>query len=127
MSRWLLDSSALLAVVQEEPGGSNLPDDLSACRISAVSAAEVVGKLVDEGYPGKEADALFLGLMVEIVPFSAAAGRLAGRLRAATNHRGLSLGDRACLATAILSRDAVLTADRAWSRLELGIDIVLIR
>ena len=127
MSRWLLDSSALLAAIQKEPGSADLPDDLSSCRISAVNAAEVVGKLVDEGYPGKEADALFLGLMVEIVPFSAATARLAGRLRAATGHRGLSLEDRAYLATAILSRNPVLTADRAWSGLELGIDIVLIR
>ncbi|WP_236627700.1 hypothetical protein [Caulobacter sp. B11] len=42
-------------------------------------------------------------------------------------HRGLSLGDRACLALAMREKLPVMTADRAWSDLDLPVEVVLIR
>jgi ribonuclease VapC len=42
-------------------------------------------------------------------------------------HYGLSLGDRACLALAMELKLPVVTADRAWIDLDLGIDICVIR
>ena len=53
--------------------------------------------------------------------------REAGRLRAVTRTEGLSLGDRACLATAILLGVAVLTSDRSWLRLDLGVPVRSLR
>lgn len=61
-----------------------------------------------------------LDLPIEVVDFNAAMARVAGELVAKTRAHGLSLGDRACLATALsLRAPTVLTADRIWSRLAL--------
>jgi len=40
---------------------------------------------------------------------------------------GLSLGDRACLALALREQAPVLTGDRAWSKVDVGVEVVLIR
>lgn len=40
---------------------------------------------------------------------------------------GLSLGDRCCLALAMVYDLPVLTADRAWAQLRLGLKIELLR
>lgn len=65
--------------------------------------------------------------MVEVTPFHEAHAGVAGELRPRTRSRGLSLADRACLATAMLRDGPALTADRAWEGLEVGVEIRLIR
>jgi len=59
--------------------------------------------------------------------FDWAAGLAAGLLRASTRRFGLSLGDRACLALAQQLQAPVLTTDRVWERLDIGVPIVVIR
>ena len=49
------------------------------------------------------------------------------RLRSVTKSKGLSLGDRACLALAVLEKAEVLTTDRIWAELDIGCDIQVIR
>jgi PIN domain nuclease of toxin-antitoxin system len=66
-------------------------------------------------------------LPLEFVDFNFARAAQAGHLRASTRNLGLSLGDRACLALAIERDCPVLTADRMWTRLNIGIPITLIR
>ncbi|MFZ1106612.1 MAG: PIN domain-containing protein [Hyphomicrobiaceae bacterium] len=62
-----------------------------------------------------------------IVPFDEELARQTGALRPATRSLGLSLGDRACLALAQRERLPVLTADRSWAKLDLGIAITMVR
>jgi len=69
----------------------------------------------------------FSALSINVVPFGDAHAFIAGKLREQTRAYGLSLGDRACLATAILERRGVLTADKAWLNLRLDIEITSIR
>lgn len=127
MSAILLDASAVLAALFGEPGGERVAARFPDGAISAVNAAEVVGKLVDAGQDGETAAALFWGLMLETRAFGAAAGIKAGQLRESTRAAGLSLGDRACLAEAIVSGADVITADRVWARLDPGPVIEVIR
>ena len=123
----LLDASAVLAMLFAEPGAGQVEARIGDADISAVNAAEVIGKLVDKGVsPGLAAE-MFDALLLPVTDFPADAGREAGKLRAATAEFGLSLGDRACLAEALVSGKPVLTADRAWARLDLGVEIEVIR
>lgn len=123
----LLDASAVLAMLFSEPGAGRVEARLDEADISAVNAAEVIGKLVDKGVsPGLAAE-LFDALLLPVADFPAQAGREAGRLRGVTADFGLSLGDRACLAEALVSGKPVLTADRAWAGLDLGVEIEVIR
>ena len=95
--------------------------------MSTVNWAEVIGKARDRGVDtqGLREDLASLGLALE--PLSAVQSELAGHLKGLTRRKGLSLGDRACLALGSDRGEAVYTADRAWLRLNLGVEIQVIR
>ena len=123
----VLDASALLAVLLGEPGQGRVIDALPDSVISAVTWAEVVARLVErQATEAQIAGALPL-VGKGLVAFDAAQGETSGRLRKVTRSFGLSLGDRCCLALAISLSAPVLTADRAWAGLDVGVRIELIR
>ena len=123
----VFDNSAVLAAAFEEEGSEAAVRWLSDGILSAVNASEVVARIVDPGASGEEARASLLGFGLEIRPFDAALAVAAGLLRTATRGQGLSLGDRACMALAIREQARVVTADRAWAALDLGVEVELIR
>ena len=123
----VLDSSVVLAVVLDEPGANVVKTGAKGAAISAVNLAEVVSKLCDQLFSKEQIGLIVGGLDLEVAPFEESQAIAAGHLRVATRHLGLSLGDRACLALAIQEKATVLTADRAWSELDLGIEIKIIR
>ena len=127
MTSWVLDSSAVLASLRGEPGGEVAEAAFSDSLISTVNLCEVVTVLIDRGIAEEDAVALARGQDYAVAEFDEGLGLGAGVLRAATRHLGLSLGDRACLALARRERLPVLTADRAWAGLDIGVEIRLIR
>ncbi len=126
-SRVVLDASALLALINQEPGFEKVAVVISTACMSSVNVAEVVSKLMDKGFSEVEIREIFEALKLLIIPFDAEQGFIAGLLRADTKSLGLSLGDRACLSLAIQQRLSVLTADRVWAGLQLGLNIQMIR
>lgn len=128
MSRIVLDASALLALLNREPGGEKLtPQLLSAATSSTVNLAEVQSKLVSRGLKPDEAWEATLSPIREAAVFTSEQAKIAGSLIARTSAFGLSLGDRACLALGIALKAPVYTADRSWKNLKLGIRIHLVR
>jgi ribonuclease VapC len=123
----VLDASALLALINAEPGQEIVAAALPTAIFSAVNLAEVVTKLIDLGVPEKEAWAGASDLVPVVVDFGAELSRRTAELRSATRILGLSLGDRACLALAAQLATPVLTADRLWRNVAIGVDIRLIR
>ena len=128
----VLDSSAVLALVNSEPGAESVADALRDAVMSTVNWAEVVARVRGGATNGDGAGALELrfelcALGLRLMEFSAEQADLAGELRRSTREFGLSLGDRACLALALERAEPVLTADRAWRRLSLEAQIELIR
>jgi len=124
---WVLDASALLALLQSEPGGEKVEPLLGTSSISGVNWSEVIQKGLEKkaDVDGLREDLESLGL--EIVPFTAELAEGTARLREGTRSAGLSLADRACIALAQgLGRPAV-TTDKIWSELPLGIEILVIR
>jgi len=127
VSRVVLDASALLAILYQEPGGEGVLNYLPGSLLSAVNLSEVVTKSVDMGMTLEEADLALSGFPYEVVAFDAEHASVAASLRAATRPFGLSLGDRACLALGLTSGLPVLTADRKWGECRLGVEILKIR
>jgi len=128
MSKCVLDASALLALLNQEPGAERLTDSIMENSImSAVNVAEVQTKLVDAGGDPEEAWNYVLGLVSKVEPFIAEHAKIAGTLIAKTKPLGLSLGDRSSLALAISLQLPVYTADKSWSTLKLGVRIHSIR
>jgi len=128
MNKIVLDASALLALLNQEPGAETLtPELLSAAAISTVNLAEVHSKLVARGLRPDDAWEAALSPIREAVPFTSEHARLVGDLIAQTRPLGLSLGDRACLALALALKLPVYTADKSWKKLKLGARIHIIR
>lgn len=121
----VLDASALLAMLLEEPGGDEVASLLPRTRISAVNLAEVLGRLARGGMPDDALGAVAGRLHPLALPFEV--GLSAETARLIRVARGLSLGDRACIATAKHLGLPVITADKVWARLDLGVEVRLIR
>lgn len=94
---------------------------------STVNLYEVMGKLIDAGLSEEEARESIDLLNIEIISFDTDQAHLAAALRPTTKKLGLSLGDRSCLALGLARRHTVVTAEREWAKLRVGIKIELIR
>lgn len=128
MSKIVLDASAIMAVIQAEPGREQLTQELLANAVcSAVNLAEVHAKLTSRGLPSHGAWEYATSPIVEIVPFDADQARISGDLVTQTKQLGLSLGDRACLALGIALQAPIYTAEKIWSKLKVGVPIHVIR
>ena len=123
----VLDASALLAFLFREAGHDRVAEAVSASCISTVNLSEVIGRFARDGHDPEQVLARIEASPIQLVPFLAPDAALAGSLVPATLPLGLSLGDRACLALAMVRRVPALTADRAWSSLDLPVRVQLIR
>jgi ribonuclease VapC len=128
VSRVVLDASAVMTVINSEPGADKLtPQILSTALTSTVNLAEVHAKLIQRGFSPDDAWAAANATIHEAAAFTAEHAKTAGDLVIQTRALGLSLGDRACLALAIALHAAVYTADRSWKNLNVGVRIHVIR
>ena len=123
----VLDASALLAYLHQEPGWEMVQSELAGASIGAVNWCEVAHKAARNGLDVTRIRGLLQDMEMSIVAFTPEQAESAANLWSTTRAYGLSLADRACLALALERKRPVLTADRVWSELDLEIDIRLIR
>lgn len=123
----VIDASALLAYLHNEPGASRVSDCLDGSLISSVNLSEVMQKAKQFGADTAGLDEDLLELGVRIEPFSVQHALIAADLWQTTKASGLSLADRACLALALEQNAAILTADRAWGEITLPVVVEVIR
>ena len=99
--------------------------------MSAVNWAEVLTKLIENKRDLAAVSTLLSGQItdpaLEIVPYDELQARATAELRNATRAAGLSLGDRACLALGRRMRVPVLTTDKQWAGLNVGVEVRVIR
>ena len=127
MSTYVLDASAVLALIFGEPGGDYVADRLEQARISSVNWSEVGAKVAERGGDlVRFLDEMRASPLI-ITPFDREQAEQAALLRRTTRAQGLSLGDRACLALAKAHSATALTTDRDWAKLDVGISVQLIR
>ena len=127
MSAIVFDSSVLIAILRQEPGSEVGEQSLNDALISTVNLAEVATYLARNSVPTETINDALATFPIEVVPFDREQGLIAGCLYPACKSLGLSLGDRACLALAKSKGLPVLTADKAWLKLEIGVDVKSIR
>jgi ribonuclease VapC len=128
MNSVVLDASAILAVIQGEPGAEKLTRELLGDAVcSTVNLAEVQAKLVSRGWSPDDAWEDATSPIREAIAFDEAQAKVTGSLVALTRQLGLSLGDRACLTLGLSLKAPIYTAEKSWSRLKLGLRIHAIR
>ncbi len=127
----VLDASALLAWLREEPGAENVERVLDGSVISAANLSEVLQKSLAAGLAIAEASPLpeDLGTLgLSVVAFGTREAQVAAALWSVTRSLDISLADRACLATAVCLEAPAMTADRNWKKVEwAGLSVDLIR
>jgi len=119
MSRYVLDASAVLAVLQNEPGKERVEAVLDVASIGRVNLTEVLVTLVNKGSSLVDAIMAVESLELETIELDKEQSETNAKLRPVTKHLGLSLGDRACLALAIQENATAITADQNWLNLNV--------
>lgn len=123
----VLDASALAALLLGEPGSDAVEAALPNALINAVNLAEVLIVLTRRGIDVGSAERILDSLALDVMPTDAVLAPEIARIAAETRSKGLSLGDCVCLATARMTELRVLTADRAWATLEVGVQVTVVR
>lgn len=118
----------MLALLFDEPGAATVERSLPWAAISTANWSEVCQRVL-ERQAGNPAPALepFTEAGLRLESLSKTDAERAARLRPETRDLGLSLADRCCLALAARLERPVLTTDRAWSKLDVGVEVRLIR
>ncbi len=127
MSKAVLDASVVLAVLFGEVAAEDARRHLTSGCLSAVNYAEVLTKAADRGGSLEAAKREVDRYRLTLLPFDPTVAVVTASLRAVARPHGLSLADRACLATGLTLGLPVLTADRAWAKLAVGVTVELIR
>ena len=125
----VLDASAILALIFEEPGSDRVEAHLPGALVSTVNIAEVATRLLAFDMPVETVETMIDTLQLSIQVFDYDQALAVGQLRSVTRSAGLSLGDRACLALAKARNTRALTTDRAWESIagEAAVDVELLR
>jgi PIN domain nuclease of toxin-antitoxin system len=117
--QFVLDASALLSILLDEPGQDRVNQILDRSQIHAVNLAEVIGRLVRAGMPPEKAVAALGRLYLEVEEeFGTRQAEFCGALLGTRRDLGLSLGDCVCLTMAASLGAVAVTADRRWKELD---------
>ncbi len=123
----VLDASALIAALEEEPGGERVEPLMRAAMITTVNLCEVLQRAALRGVNAEAEQRDLLELGIDVVSFDPGLATAAAELLPLTRSAGLSLADRSCLALAQRLGLPALTADRAWGDLLIDVEVRLIR
>ncbi len=128
-TRFVLDASALLALLQREKGSDRVLQVLeeAECFLCSVNLAEIAARLLLQNVPKDKVMALPSILQLQVILFDEELALQTALLITSTKQWGLSLGDRACLATAFVKQATVLTTDKIWKKIDTDLRIELLR
>ena len=127
MNELIYDASALLTLINREKGYEVAEENIGNSIMSSVNISESATILIKVGFSIDDAKDIIGSIIKTQISFDNNHAYIAANLYAKTKKYGLSFGDRACLSLAIDKSLPLLTADKIWAKLDIGIDIQLIR
>lgn len=123
----VMDASAILALIGQEPGADVVAGHMAGSVMSALGWSEVIIVLHNIGMTSQDVENILRQLSVRILPFDTEQAVIAASLHRITHTKGLSLASRACLALGRTYNIPVITAQSTWSSIHAGIEVILIR
>ena len=128
MIEYILDSTALIALVGLESGSQRIAELLRNSAVSAVNLAETANKLLEKGFSEAEVRKSLAKLELKVEDWSEDLAYRSSEFTRFNKSHGLSLGDRACLTLAKQLHATAVTSDRTWRRVpSLGVPIMIFR
>ena len=127
MSKFILDSSVVLAFIHREPGYDKVSQIIKNSYLSTVNFSEIISKLYIYNFTKIEVEDIIKKLRINLINFDKTVAIETGRLKYSNKQYGLSLGDCACIATAMINHLDIVTADKVWLKLDLPVKIITIR
>ncbi|QCB42624.1 PIN domain-containing protein [Sphingomonas sp. PAMC26645] len=128
MTSVVLDASAVLALIRDEPGADKVVPHIGRAAISAVNLQEVIKEMLLSGLNDPTVRELLGELRLDVRAHDAEAAYAAAGLHGQTREFGRGLGDRSCLALAMQLDVPALTADREWKKVKVkGLKVEHIR
>jgi PIN domain nuclease of toxin-antitoxin system len=124
---YVLDASAVLALLHGEPGANVVRPLVERSVISSVNWAEVLQRVISLGREAPVVRDHLQSLGLGVLPFTAEDAESTAQLWSTSRRASLSLGDRACLSLAQKLGLPALTTDRIWAALDVGVEVRLIR
>ncbi len=128
MKPLIADTSAISAYFNFEPGDDVVRKALLRIRLTMVTLAEIVAVISRHRVSRSWIEERIFAVFPAILPFDRETAYLCGAPETVTRPKGLSLGDRACLAAGILRGWPVLTAEASWTEInwkEHGYGVVI--
>lgn len=127
--KYVLDTSALIALLQNEPGSEVIKDKINKSIISSVSLCELITFLSRNQIEENDIDEIIENMVPEVIDFCSTVSTIGGKLIKITQDYALSLGGRACIATGLHYGLEIYTADKIWDKLngKIKASIVIIR
>ena len=126
--KFIIDSSALLAVIYKEGDHSSLDSYFNRAAMHIVNVNEVISVLHRNGIAIQLAENIVKSTITEILYSNFEEASKAAQIKVKYKKYGISTGDSFCLAAAKMNNYAVITADKIWSKLDdLGLEIMVIR
>ena len=123
----VLDASAVIAIIRNEPGSDTVKAELRGSLISSVNLSEVFYKTWNKGASREVVQWAIKNLPLTSVPFDDEHAAISASIHDATLKKDISFADRACLALALSRELPVITSDRKWQDLEIGVEVRLFR
>lgn len=127
LPEYVLDASALLALINQEPGADRVQPLMPHAVISAVNLCETVQRLRRGGMPLELVTVALTPLVASPIAFDEPLAYVTASIHERTRGQGLSFGDCACLALALSRKVPAVTAERSWANADVGVTIELIR
>lgn len=124
----VFDSSALIMLFAKELGYEKIKQNIKHATMSSVNVAEVYKYCIEVQKLGLDDCQNLIKLCgIKIIDFCDQQALISASIINHTKQYGLSLGDRACIALATLKNYPILTCDKIWQKVDLGIPIIMAR
>src|SRR5438093_964542 len=127
LTEYVLDASAVIALVNKERGAEKVRPLMPHAVISAVNYCETIQCLRRSGIPLEEVKAALTPLVPRPIPFDESLAYVAASMHEQTRDHGLSFGDCACLALARSLDLPAVTAEQEWEKIDVGVRVIKIR
>jgi len=128
MTKIVFDSSALIALLAKEKGYELVKNHMRDAIISTVKIAEVYKYCIEtQKIPLNETRKIIKLLGIKIIDFDDDQAAINADLVSKTKKYGLSLGDRACIALAIIGNHSIITCDKIWQEVDIGVELIMVR